>query len=69
MSPNDLSQSLSSLAGGLGVVIAFMGVGLAIAQHKKKLTVVDTMWGIGFVLVALETALVASGGDGDPYIR
>ncbi len=52
MTPNDLSQSVSSLAGGLGVVIAFMGVGLAIAQHKKKLTVVDTMWGIGFVLVA-----------------
>ena len=69
MISNDLTQTLSTLAGGLGVVIAFMGVGLAIAQRKKKLTVVDTMWGIGFVLVALETALIASGGDGDPVLR
>ena len=61
MIPNDISQSVSSLAGGLGVVIAFMAVGLAIAQHQKKLTVVDTMWGIGFVLIAAETALISSG--------
>ena len=69
MIPNDISQSVSSLAGGLGVVIAFMAVGLAIAQHQKKLTVVDTMWGIGFVLIAAETALISSGGDGDPAMR
>lgn len=69
MTPNDLAQTVSSLAGGLGVVIAFMGIGLAIAQHQKKLTVVDTMWGIGFVLVAAETALISSGGDGDPTMR
>ncbi|MCW2789420.1 MAG: hypothetical protein JWQ91_623 [Aeromicrobium sp.] len=69
MTPNDLSQSGASLLGGLGVVIAFMGVGLAIAQRQKKLTVVDTLWGLGFVLVAAETALVSSGGDGDPALR
>lgn len=69
MIDNDLSQTVSSLAGGLGVVIAFMGIGLAIAQHQKKLTVVDTMWGLGFVLVAAQTALVSSGGDGDPALR
>ncbi|MEJ7633736.1 DUF1295 domain-containing protein [Aeromicrobium sp.] len=69
MIPNDLSQSVTSLAAGLGVVVAFMAVGLAIAQHQKKLTVVDTMWGLGFVLVAAETALVSSGGDGDPALR
>lgn len=69
MIANDLNQTLTSLVGGLGVVIAFMGIGLAIAQHQGKLTVVDTMWGIGFVLVAAETALVSSGGDGDPAMR
>ncbi|MET0953824.1 MAG: DUF1295 domain-containing protein [Aeromicrobium sp.] len=69
MTPNDLSQSGASLLGGLGVVIAFMGVGLAIAQRQRKLTVVDTLWGLGFVLVAAETALVSSGGDGDPALR
>ncbi|MBC7633397.1 MAG: DUF1295 domain-containing protein [Flavobacterium sp.] len=66
---NDISQTVASLLGGLGVVVAFMGVGLAIAQRQKKLTVVDTMWGLGFVLVAAETALVSSGGDGDPALR
>ncbi|MCW2769812.1 MAG: hypothetical protein JWR27_1245 [Aeromicrobium sp.] len=69
MIPNDLSQSGASLLGGLGVVTAFMGVGLAIAQRQKKLTVVDTLWGLGFVLVAAETALVSSGGDGGPALR
>lgn len=69
MIDNDLSQSVASLLGGLAVVVAFMAIGLAIAQRQKKLTVVDTMWGIGFVLVAVEAALVSSGGDGDPAIR
>lgn len=69
MIANDLSQTAASLLGGLGVVVAFMGVGLAIAQHQRKLTVVDTMWGIGFILIALETALVSSGGDGAPSLR
>lgn len=69
MITNDLSQSGAALLGGLAVVVAFMGVGLAIAQRQKKLTVVDTMWGIGFVLVAAETALVSSGGDGDSSLR
>jgi steroid 5-alpha reductase family enzyme len=66
---NDLSQSLAALLAGLAVVIAFMGLGLAIAQRQHKLTVVDTMWGIGFVLVAASTAVVSSGGDGDPTMR
>ncbi|MCW2799041.1 MAG: hypothetical protein JWQ70_513 [Aeromicrobium sp.] len=69
MTPNDLGQTGTTLLGGLGVVIAFMGIGLAIAQRQKKLTVVDTMWGIGFVLIAAETVLVSSGGDGDPAIH
>ncbi|AXT85923.1 hypothetical protein C6I20_12510 [Aeromicrobium sp. A1-2] len=69
MTPNDLSQSGASLLGGLGIVVVFMGIGLAIAQRQHKLTVVDTMWGLGFVLVAAETALVSAGGDGDPALR
>jgi steroid 5-alpha reductase family enzyme len=69
MIANDLSQTVASLLGGLGVVIAFMGIGLAIAQRYRKLTVVDTMWGLGMTLVAAETALVSSGGDGDPALR
>lgn len=69
MIANDLSQTVASLLGGLGVVIAFMGIGLAIAQRYRKLTVVDTMWGLGMTLVAAETALVSSGGDGDPAMR
>jgi steroid 5-alpha reductase family enzyme len=69
MIANDLGQTATSLAGALGVVIVFMGIGLAIAQRQRKLTVVDTMWGLGFVLVAAETALVSSGGDGDPAMR
>ena len=69
MTPNDLGQTGTTLLGGLGVVIAFMGIGLAIAQRQKKLTVVDTMWGIGFVLIAAETVLVSSGGDGDPALH
>jgi steroid 5-alpha reductase family enzyme len=66
---NDLSQSAASLIGGLGVVVAFMGVCLAISISTQKLTVVDTAWGLGFVLVAAQTAFVASGGDGDPALR
>jgi steroid 5-alpha reductase family enzyme len=69
MTPNDLSQTVASLVAGLGVVVAFMGVCLALSIATKKLTVVDTAWGLGFVLVAATTALVSSGGDGDPALR
>ncbi len=69
MTPNDLTQTLVSLLAGLVVVAAFMTLGLAIAQRQHKLTVVDTLWGIGFVLVALTAALTSLGGDGDPALR
>ena len=68
MIANDLSQAGASLLGGLGVVVAFMGIGLAIAQRTRQLTIVDTMWGLGMTLVAAETVLVSSGGDGDPAL-
>lgn len=68
MIDNDVSQTLASLAGGLGVIVAFMAFGLTLAQRQKKLTIVDTLWGLGFVLVALVSAIVSLGGDGDPVL-
>lgn len=69
MIDNDLSQTLLTLAAGLLTVIAFMAGGLALSKKQQKLTVVDTMWGLGFVLVAAVSALVSLGGDGDPVQR
>lgn len=66
---NDLGTTWLSLGVGLTVVVVFMGTGLAIARRRKLLTVVDTMWGIGFVLIALSAALVSAGGGGDPGLR
>ncbi len=64
MIDNDVSQALAALAGGLGTVVAFMALGLALAHRTQKLTVVDTMWPLGFVLVAAVTTLISFGGDG-----
>lgn len=69
MISNDLSQSVATLVSGLAAVLLFMSVGLLIAQRQQKLTVVDTMWGLGFVLVALVSALTSLGGDGDSVQR
>ncbi|MGJ9421311.1 DUF1295 domain-containing protein [Aeromicrobium sp. CF3.5] len=65
MIDNDVSQTIASLAGGLGAIVAFMAFGLTLAQRQKKLTVVDTLWGLGFILVALVSAVISLGGDGD----
>lgn len=64
MIDNDVSQALAALAGGLGTVVAFMALGLFLAHRTQKLTVVDTMWPLGFVLVAIVTAVISLGGDG-----
>lgn len=69
MISNDLGRSGLTLLVGLCVVMIFMAVGLLLSQRQKKLTVVDTMWGIGFVLVALSTVATSWGGDGDPALR
>ena len=69
MISNDLSQSVATLVSGLAAVLLFMSFGLLIAQRQEKLTVVDTMWGLGFVLVALVSALTSLGGDGDDVQR
>lgn len=64
MIDNDFSQALIALAAGLGTVAIFMAAGLMLANRSQKLTIVDTMWPLGFVLVATVSALVSLGGDG-----
>lgn len=66
---NDLSTTWLTLAAGLGAVAVVMLIGLAIAIRQHKLTVVDTMWGLGFVAVAATSAGVSFAGDGSPCAR
>ena len=61
MIANDGSHSLLTLAIGLATVVVFMGACMAISVRVQKLTVVDTAWPLGFVLV-----LVTNAGDGMP---
>ncbi len=68
MIDNDFGQALLALLVGLVVVVAFMTACLAWSVRKQQLTVVDTAWGIGFVLLALTSALVSLGGDGDSVL-
>ena len=53
MSPNDFSYSIITLIVGLVTVAAVMAVTMWLAVRMEKLTVVDTAWGLGFVVVAL----------------
>jgi steroid 5-alpha reductase family enzyme len=64
MIPNDLSQTVATLAAGAGALLVFMGLGLAYALRRRLLSIVDTLWGLGFVVVAAVSALVSLGGDG-----
>jgi steroid 5-alpha reductase family enzyme len=64
MIPNDLSQTVVTLGAGLAALLVFMGLGLAYALAKHLLSVVDTLWGLGFVVVAAVSAVVSLGGDG-----
>jgi len=56
-----VTSAVETLASGAVVVIVFMGACLAWSIRARKLTVVDTAWGLGFVLVALVSALLADG--------
>ncbi len=69
MIDNDLSASLTALIVGLAAVIIFMGSCLGIAIRTHKLTVVDTAWGLGFILVALTSFFTSFSGDGAPALR
>lgn len=55
---------VTSLLAGLVTVVVVMGVGLAISRRSQRLTVVDTLWGLGFVAVAVVSALIGSGAVG-----
>ncbi|EFQ82554.1 hypothetical protein HMPREF0063_11763 [Aeromicrobium marinum DSM 15272] len=66
---NDLSTTVLTLGVGLAVVVALMTTGLLLARAQQKLTVVDTLWGLGFVAVAIASTAVSFAGDGDPVVR
>lgn len=64
----DLSVSLTALGVGLAVVVAVMAAGLTSAKRTERLTIVDTLWPLGFVAVGLASALVSLTGDTDPVL-
>ena len=66
MIANDGSHSLITLAFGLVTVAAVMGFTMWVAVRKEKLTVVDTAWGLGFIIVAFVSLFVTGYGDGMP---
>jgi steroid 5-alpha reductase family enzyme len=45
-------------------VVVLMGVTAVVGRRQGRVSVVDTAWGIGFVLVALVAAVVGSGSGG-----
>lgn len=66
MIDNDVSQSLVTLAFGLVTVVAVMTAGLLISRRQERLVVVDTLWGLGFVAVAIVSVFVSDHGEGRP---
>lgn len=66
MIENDLGQSVTTLVAGLVTVVLFMTAGLVLARRSQRLTIVDTLWGLGFVAVAIVSVFVADRGDGMP---
>lgn len=69
MIDNDLSQTAATFAAGFGALLVFMGLGLAYAIKNRMLSIVDTLWGMGFVVVAAVSAIVSLGGDGGQVQR
>lgn len=61
MIANNLSGSLLTIGVGFTVVVAVMGFGLFISHRSKTLVVVDTIWGLGFVAVALSAVFIGAG--------
>lgn len=66
MNPNDVSHSIITLAVGIVTVAGFMGLTMWWSMRQRKLTVVDTAWGLGFVAVAVVSLVVTGYGDGMP---
>jgi len=63
---NDLSQSALTLGVGLVTVALFMAGCLWLSVRAQRLTIVDTAWPLGFVLVAIVSVVVGGYGDGMP---
>jgi steroid 5-alpha reductase family enzyme len=58
-------ESFLPIAGvNLATLMALMTVGWIISVRIHNVTVVDSLWGLGFVLVALNTYLLGNGFDG-----
>ena len=66
---NDLTHTGLTLLAGLLAVAVFMGLCLLIAVRHHKLVIVDTAWGLGFVVIAAVSVVVSLRGDGDAVIR
>lgn len=66
MIANDGSHALLTLGVGLLTVVVLMAVTLAISVRIQKLTVVDTVWPLGFVAVAVVSVFFTGYGDGMP---
>ncbi|WP_019144783.1 DUF1295 domain-containing protein [Aeromicrobium massiliense] len=69
MSPNDLSQTGWALLAGLAAVVLTMAVTYVWARRTGLLSVVDTVWGLGFVPVAVASTAVSLAGGGDALTR
>ncbi|MCW2748181.1 MAG: hypothetical protein JWP10_1323 [Nocardioidaceae bacterium] len=66
---NDLSQTLITLAGGFVTVVALMTATMIVSIRARRLSLVDTVWGLGFVLVSAVSAALAFGGEGHSLLR
>lgn len=66
MNPNDLTYSIITLVVGLVAVAAVMAFTMWLAIRMEKLTIVDTVWGLGFIAVAVVSLVVTGYGDGMP---
>jgi steroid 5-alpha reductase family enzyme len=58
-------ESFITIAGAnLAAITALMTTGWVVSIKHQNVTIVDSLWGVGFVLVALNTFLMGSGFDG-----
>ncbi len=66
----DTQQLITALAVGLATAAVVMVVASLVAKATNRVAVVDVAWGLGFVLVAVASAVVGQVADeGDPVRR
>ena len=66
MNPNDVSHSIITLGFGLLTVVLVMGLAMWWSIRTQRLTIVDTVWGLGFVAIAVVSVFVTGYGEGMP---